>query len=536
MTSMQYMFYGAAAFDHSIHSTSVLVSGWTGVAATSAQTNMFFGAIAFHAKFTCSNIDNGPASSCACTKCIPDASFKTYVNACYGEAPVDGECTTWASSNNRSYGTMPNWDTGLVTSMANGFYGLTRFNGNITKWDTSRVRDFYSLFRGAHSFNQNIEYWDMSSAVSLNNMFNGAVSFNQNIGRWDVSKVTNFNYVITSAYVFDHSLANWKPFSGSYWYQNAGSFLNRFPCAYAKYSNALSSTCICTRCIPDASWHTYVAECLAEAPTDGECTTWASSKTHGTMPNWDTLLVTDMSGFSPSDDVYQGFGGQGTFNGDLSRWDTSHVTDMSYMFHNATLFNGDISKWETLEVQNMQSMFENASAFNQNIGGWNTTQVTNMWKMFAIASDFLQDISSWTGSAATTAQSNMFTGAAAFQAKFACADAITGPASSCEGPSPIPDASWHTFVAECLAESTVIVETGECIAWAQSKDVWYGTMPNWDVSLVTDMSGYTENSVHEGFGGKSTFNADIPKWDTGKVTSMSSMFYQASALDQDIGS
>jgi surface protein len=156
--------------------------------------------------------------------------------------------------------------------------------------------------------------------------------------------------------------------------------------------------------------------------------------------------------------------------------------------------------------------------------------------MFAIASDFLQDISSWTGSAATTAQSNMFTGAAAFQAKFACADAIIGPASSCEGPSPIPDASWHTFVAECLAESTVIVETGECIAWAQSKDVWYGTMPNWDVSLVTDMSGYTENSVHEGFGGKSTFNADISKWDTGKVTSMSSMFYQASAFNQDIGS
>ena len=187
----------------------------------------------------------------------------------------------------------------------------------------------------------------------------------------------------------------------------------------------------CTRCIPDASWHTYVAECLAEAPTDGECTTWASSNTHGTMPNWDTLLVTDMSGFSPNDDVYQGFGGQSTFNGDLSRWDTSHVTDMSYMFHNATLFNGDISKWETLEVQNMQSMFENASAFNQNIGGWNTTQVTNMWKMFAIASDFLQDISSWTGSAATSAQTDMFLGATAFQAKFTCTDAITGPPSTC---------------------------------------------------------------------------------------------------------
>ena len=50
--------------------------------------------------------------------------------------------------------------------------------------------------------------------------------------------------------------------------------------------------------------------------------------------------------------------------------------------------------------------------------------------------------------------------------------------------------SWHTFVEDCLAESAAIGETGECIDWARSKDVWYGTMPNWDTSLVKDMSGY----------------------------------------------
>jgi surface protein len=61
-------------------------------------------------------------------------------------------------------------------------------------------------------------------------------------------------------------------------------------------------------------------------------------------------------------------------------------------------------------------------------------------------------------------------------------------------------------------------------------------MPNWDVSLVTDMSGETENSVHEGFGGKSTCNADISKWDTSSVTTMYAMFYQASAFNKYIGS
>ena len=76
--------------------------------------------------------------------------------------------------------------------------------------------------------------------------------------------------------------------------------------------------------------------------------------------------------------------------------------------------------------------------------------------MFRDASAFNQDISSWTGSAATSAQTDMFLDASAFQAKFACTDAVTGPANSCVGPSPIPDASWHTFVADCLDESAAI--------------------------------------------------------------------------------
>ncbi len=52
-------------------------------------------------------------------------------------------------------------------------------------------------------------------------------------------------------------------------------------------------------------------------------------------------------------------------------------------------------------------------------------------------------------------------------------------------------------------------------------------MPDWDVSLVTDMSSL--------FLAKGSFNADISRWDTSSVTTMQGMFRDARAFNQDIG-
>ena len=52
-------------------------------------------------------------------------------------------------------------------------------------------------------------------------------------------------------------------------------------------------------------------------------------------------------------EVFQGFGGKSTFNGDISKWNTGKVTTMEYVL--------------------------SASAFNQDIGSWNTAQVT-IWR------------------------------------------------------------------------------------------------------------------------------------------------------------
>jgi len=216
--------------------------------------------------------------------------------------------------------------------------------------------------------------------------------------------------------------------------------------------------------ITDSNFHSAIATCLGTNPVDGLC----SSSEYGSMPNWDVSLVTDMSGYDGTSS--QGFGGKSTFNGDISKWNTAQVTIMYAMFYQASVFNQDIGNWNTAQVTDMRSMFSSASAFNQDIGSWNTEKVTDMeymfysasafnqdigrWNtekvtdmegMFWLASAFNQDISSWTGTASTTAQTDMFLDASAFQAKFSCDDAITGPASSCDtvkstwvAPSPPP--------------------------------------------------------------------------------------------------
>ena len=136
--------------------------------------------------------------------------------------------------------------------------------------------------------------------------------------------------------------------------------------------------------------------------------------------SWNTEKVTSMAYM-----FYQA----SSFYHDIGIWNTEKVTDMGLMFYYASAFNQDIGSWNTSKVTSMVGMFWSASAFNQDIRSWNTEKVTDMRFMFRGATAFNQDISLWTGTAATTEQTGIFTGATAFQAKFTCTDA--GPVISC---------------------------------------------------------------------------------------------------------
>jgi surface protein len=83
---------------------------------------------------------------------------------------------------------------------------------------------------------------------------------------------------------------------------------------------------------------------------------------------------------------------------------------------------------------------------------------------------------------------------------------------------PLTDATFQNAINQCLAQDPV---NGDF-------DVRpYGTISQWDVSQVTDMSN--------AFRGATAFNGDISAWDCSGATQMGGMFQNAKAFNQDIG-
>ena len=257
------------------------------------------------------------------------------------------------------------------------------------------------------------------------------------------------------------------------------------------------------------------------------------------------------------------------FNQDIGSWNTSQVKSLSGMFRDARAFNQDISSWDTSEVTVMLEVFYNAVKFNQDIGSWSTSKVTDMRKMFGGATDFYQDITGWSDASLTT---EMFAGATAWLDRVQRGD---GTGTSTDGP--ISEWVHKPCLADERAQSGWCVPCGgggirpagddptsgdticafpdraalkaavdACLSAVPSGEACCSTdancadpssarcgsagcvdMPEWDVSLVTDMQGL--------FNGKSQFNADISAWDTSQVTDMGYMFYGAAAFNQAIG-
>ena len=254
---------------------------------------------------------------------------------------------------------------------------------------------------------------------------------------------------------------------------------------------------------------------------------------YGSIQNWNVSSVTNMSNL---------FQNKTSFNNDISSWDTSNVTNMSNMFNGATSFNQNISGWNVSNVTNMESMFNGANAFNQDLNSWVVTNVTNMSNMFNNASIFNYNLSSWNVSSVTN-MSEMFENASAFNQyiriwntnnvtnftnMFQNANAMTNTYTGISGFSNTPTQDFFnqpTNLTNDNIQSIVnlwISDPSQAIFTNSSYIPYYGSIQNWDVSSVTNMSNLFQN--------KTSFNNDISSWDTSNITNMSNMFNGATSL------
>ena len=158
---------------------------------------------------------------------IPDnTTFRSAINSCLAEtgASVTGECTNFGTSS--GYGTMPNWDTSLVTDMSGAFLYKMSFNGEIGNWNTSNVINMFQTFHSAYAFNKDIGSWDVSNVVAMNEMFFEARVFNQDIGNWNTGSVTTMHSMFMRSYNFNQDISRWNT-------SGVVNMLSMFQTAYA---------------------------------------------------------------------------------------------------------------------------------------------------------------------------------------------------------------------------------------------------------------------------------------------------------------
>ena len=182
----------------------------------------------------------------------------------------------------------------------------------------------------------------------------------------------------------------------------------------------------------------------------------------------------------------------------------------------------------------MRYMFKGATAFYQDITGWTTTSLTTSTGMFTGATAWLDRVQRGDGTGTSTDGP-----ISEWVHKPCLADerAQSGWCVPCGGggirPAGDDPSSGDTMCAfadkaalKAAVDSCLMPPTAIPPAWRAAPDrTWTAArrgaleMPEWDVSLVTDMQAL--------FAFKADFNGNLSRWDVGSVRNMRDMFYMA---------
>lgn len=322
------------------------------------------------------------------------------------------------------------------------------------------------------------------------------------------------------------------------------------------------------------------------------------SNPNGSLENWDTSSITNMSGaFREAINFNRNIGNWNTgnvtdmsrilqtcisFNQSIGSWDVSGVTDMSYMLNGTTSFNQNLGTWDVSNVSNFQDMFKSSgfnnggnssignwtiktsgpvimsgmfgynSAFNQPIGTWNTSAVTDMDGMFS-ASVFNQNLGSWDVSQVT----NFFSMFSSSSFNNGGSSSINNWTIKTSGPVDMqqmfesssfnqPIGNWNTssvtnmlgmFSSNIMFNQNIGSWNVSSVTTFQSTFNGATSFNNGGNSSINGWSIKTSGPVdmNSMFSGASSFNQPIGSWNTSAVTDMTQMFRSASVFNQYIG-
>jgi surface protein len=268
--------------------------------------------------------------------------------------------TTKGVFNNGGSNTIKNWNTSKNTSLVTTFQGQKLFDQEIGTWDVSKVTSLNGLFNMSSTnrgiFNNggsaSIGNWNTGLVTNMAQVFSNQLLFNQNIGSWNTANVTTFEFMFncgTADGIFNNAgsdtIKNWNTAKVTNMRQVfTGQPLFNQPIG-------LWNTALVTRI--DYMFYSYASP---STPTR------LNGSFNKDISAWNTANVTNMAGIFASQVLFNQpldswnvakvtslestFYKAIAFNQPLNSWNTVLTTSMANTFFNATAFNQSISNWK----------------------------------------------------------------------------------------------------------------------------------------------------------------------------------------------
>jgi len=402
VTAMEFMFHNALSFSKD-------VSTWDD---SNAQTDMmFFLAPAFTEKFSCSNRDSGPPSSCspmasvdAVTievenpyESLTDATFLGALRSCFCEFDIWDQANSnrvcLEDSNTKAPEVL--WYHNFYNNGGEGWaqFNEADINAECITFEWSQYEEWP---KGISSLETDDENYDFARRHIVYHKRYGFIS------DWDVGAVTNMAGAFKNRGLSSFSVLDLRKWDVTNVEDMSDMFLN------ARFGNVLFGD----------DW-----EVERVADMSGMFQNVSITDTLTNFQNWNVRNVVNMDRMFYNAPL--GFSGEG-----LGDWDVSSVRSAEYMFAGALAFNENLSNWDTSSLRNARGMFYAAYGFNSDLSAWNVANIQDAAYMFAHASKYSGYLSSW----ALPPSSNtveMFQGAAAFNAAYTCMTETSGPPQTC---------------------------------------------------------------------------------------------------------